>query len=51
MEMSQYEEFKTEQARIIREALLAFAATTLGRERAEAESLAAQAEEMVEAAQ
>lgn len=49
--MNQYEQFKAEQARIIRDALLAFAATTLGRERAEAESLAAQAEEMAEAVQ
>lgn len=49
--MSQYEQAKAEQARIIRDALMAFAATTLGRERAQAESLAAQAEEMAEAAQ
>jgi len=49
--MNQYEQTKAEQAQILRDALLAYAQRTLGRERAIAEKLAAQAEEMVEVAQ
>lgn len=49
--MNDTQENQITEASVLREALLAFAKTTLGRERAIAERLAIQAEELAEAAQ